>query len=189
MSQNATGGGPPVTEGWRCVSVPSSSLQVCRRMKPSMALCVLLRAHCLNLSPPAVLIFLFIFAGFVFCSWFDNARSLILTTIWGNWNRQADLCWQATEVDVCWGFDYDQAEESEVVTRDGTVQQPANKQECLGKRHDKTKDKQPVWKGLRAAGPSQHGKFQLESLEHDAVFSLCMLGHVSWWTRTALAPL
>lgn len=37
MSQNATGGASPVIKGWRCVSVPSSSLQVRRRMKPSMA--------------------------------------------------------------------------------------------------------------------------------------------------------
>lgn len=50
------------------------------------------------------------------------------------------------------------------------MQHPANKQEHLGKRHDKSEDKQPVWKGLRAARPSQHDEFQLETLEHDAVF-------------------
>lgn len=52
------------------------------------------------------------------------------------------------------------------------MQHLTNKQARLGKRHDKSKDKQPVWKGLWAAGPSQHAEFQLETLKHDAAFSL-----------------
>lgn len=79
MSQHATAAAPPMTGGWRCLSVVSSSLQVFRRMKLSMALCVPLRARCLDPSPPASLPYFSLYVCRVcFCSLFYDASSSLI---------------------------------------------------------------------------------------------------------------